>query len=651
MHVPRTALTRTRRIGVGIAAAAVVTAGLACLGPAQAAELDDFPHAVDFTPTDLVATGDELYAVGYVGVDLDGDYQFDQLDGFVEAAGSGEKVSLGSGAWPSAVSASPDGSTLHVIGSRTDPELPENGASGHRWTIDTATMTVTASAGLGPGNAFDVASDATDTYVTTSLNDSAALLRLGGTEVSLGDAISPERLGLLPDGQSSQVVVAGSDYVGQGTQATLRIVDGDVVGPKVVLGPDGGADEGVTGMDVDEANGLLYVTTFRNVEDGPQEYGLNVIGPDTDLYVPIDHPVFSVAVSPDGGTVYLPGTGVSAYDVDRLASYTEDDPAPAASLGGSGWVSLATVDPAGRLYAAMDHDVTDPDTGETLSTTTKLHALEAPPAPTGLTATTSEWDPRTLAASWTAAAGTGGATEDSVTYRVSLQDQAGGEPVTTETFLTDTEFGDLLPGHTYTLSVATTNGAFTSAPATTTWTAPTAVAAPSAVAVSGSLSVGSRLSVRTTGTWPADTTLSYEWRNNAGQLLGRSSTLTISAAQAGRRIRVAVTGEMDGAVPATVTSAYSTTVALGTLASRVPAISGTAKVGRTLSVTPGAWTTGTRFTYRWTANGRTIRGATARTYRPTRAVAGKRIRVVVTGSKTGYRTLSRTSAPTGVVKR
>ena len=59
-------------------------------------------------------------------------------------------------------------------------------------------------------------------------------------------------------------------------------------------------------------NGLVYVTTFRNVEDGPQEYGLNVIGPDTDLYVPIDYPVFSVAVSPDGGTVYLPGTGVSA---------------------------------------------------------------------------------------------------------------------------------------------------------------------------------------------------------------------------------------------------------------------------------------------------------------------------------------------------
>lgn len=651
MDVPRAHLPRTRRVGASIATAAVVTAGLACLGPAHAADLADFPRTVDFTPTDLVATADDLYAVGYVGVDLDQDYQFDQLDGYVEAAGSGERISLGSGAWPSAVSASPDGSTLQVIGTRTDQESPENGAAGHRWTIDTATMTVTDSAGLGPGNVFDVAADGTDTYVTTSLNDTATLRLLGGGEVSLGDAISPERLGLLPDGESSQVVVAGSDYVGQGTQATLRMVDGDVVGPKVVLGPDGGADEGVTGMDVDEVNGLVYVTTFRNVEDGPQEYGLNVIGPDTDLYVPIDYPVFSVAVSPDGGTVYLPGTGVSAYDADRLTSYTEDDPAPTASLGGSGWVSLATVDPGGRLYAAMDHDVTDPDTGETLSTTKKLHALEAPPAPTGLAATTSEWDAGTLTASWTAAAGTGGATEDSVTYRISLQDQAGGEPVTTETFLTEEELSGLLPGHTYTLSVATTNGAFTSAPATTSWTAPAAVAAPSAVSVSGNVAVGSRLSVRTTGAWPAGTTLTYEWRNSAGQVLGQSSTLTISAAQAGRRIRVSVTGELSGAVPATVTSAFSTTVVLGTLAGRTPVVSGTAKVGRTLSAAVGAWTAGTRFIYRWTANGRTIKGATARSYRPTRAVVGQRIRVVVTGSKAGYRTLSRTSAATGAVKR
>lgn len=651
MHVPRAHAPLARRVGVGIAAAAVITAGLTCLGPARAAELADFPQALDFTPTDLVATADDAYAVGFVGVDLDEDYQFDEIDGYVEAVGSGVKLTLGDGTWPTAVSASPDGETLHVVGTRTDEEFPQNGSSGYRWTIDTATMTVTASVSLGFGNVYDVASDASGTYVTSSLNGTAAVERIGSGQTVLGDSISPERLGLLPAGESSDVVVAGSDYVDNGTEATLRIVSGGQVGPKVVLGPDGVADDGVTGMDVDEANGLVYVTTFRNVEDGPQEYGLNVIGPDTDLYVPIDYPVSSVAVSPDGDTVYLPGTGVSAYDVDRLASYTEDDPAPAASLGGSGFVSHAVVDPNGRLYAVMDHDVIDEETGETLSTSIKVHALEAPAAPTALAAVSSEFDPNSLVATWTAPQGTGGATEDSLNYRLTLQDDAGGDPVTAETFLTDHEFPDLLPGHTYTLSVATTNGAFTSAPATTTWSAPTELATPTSIAVTGRVAVGLKLSVTTTGSWQPGTSRTYEWRNNAGQVLGRSSTLTVSPTQVGRRVRVYVTGSLDGFSPATVFSAYSAQVARGTLVSKVPVVIGTPKVGRYLTATTGTWTAGTRLTYRWTANGRTISGATARSYKPTRALIGKRIRVYVTGTKTGYTTVSRPSALTATVKR
>lgn len=653
MHVPRAHAPLSRRLGAGIAAAAVVTAGLACLGTAQAAELADFPQALDFTPTDLAASADEVYAVGYVGVDTDEDYDFDTIDGYVEAVGSGTKVHLGDGSWPTAVSVSPDGATLHVIGQLTDEEYPENGTSGRRWTVSTATMTVTDSVSTGFGNLYDVATDASGTYVASSLDDTAAVERLGSGLTPLGSSISPTRLGLLPNGESSDVVVAGADYLeAGGSEATLRIVSGGVVGPKVVLGPDGGADESVTGMDVDEENGLVYVTTFRNVEDGPQEYGLNVIGEDTDLYVPIDYPVSSVAVSPDGGTVYLPGTGVSAYDVDQLASYTEENPAPSAYLGGSGFISLSTIDPSGRIYATLDHDVLDPVTEEpTGEEVIKVHALDAPGAPTALTALTSEWDETTLSATWTAPASAGGASPDSLSYRLSLSDDAGGEAITAESFLTDHEFTNLLPGHTYTLSVTATNGAFTGAAATTSWTAPSTMATPSAVAVSGKLAVASRLSVTTTGTWPEGTALTYEWRNNAGAVLGRSATLVVSATQVTRRIRVYVTGTLAGFTPATVMSAYSAQVAPGTLVAPTPKVTGTAKVGRTLTAVPGTWTTGTRLTYRWTADGKAISGATARTYKPTRAVVGKRIRVVVTGTKTGYRTVVKTSGVSAKVAR
>ncbi len=660
MNAPRAHLSRTRRIGAGIAAAAVVTTGLACLGTAHAAELADFPQTLDFELTDLAATADEVYAVGYVGVELDPNddvYGFDQVDGYVEAVGSGTKLHLGDGTNASRVSASLDGETLTVVGTRTDEEFPENGSSGYRWTIDTATMTVASATSLGFSSPLDVATDASGTYLATSFNSEASVQRLGSAPVSLGSDVSPSDIRLLPRGEATDVVVAGNDWV-EGPdgpngprvgQATLRIVQGQSVGAKVVLGPDGGADEGVTGIDVDEVNGLVYVTTFRNMPDGPQEYGLNVIGGDVDEYYPIDYPVSSVAVSADGKTVYLPGTGVSAYDTSDLGSYSEENPAPAASIG-SGWVGNAIFDPNGRLYASTSDAQYDDETGDFLGSTTSVHAVEAPAAPTGLTVATSEWDANTLTATWTAAANNGGATE-TPDYLVSLQDEAGGDPVTEKVFTTDHEFTELEPGHTYTVSVRSTNGAFTSAPVTATYVAPQKLAAPTKVAVAGKVAVGSRVSITTTGVWPAGTARTYEWRNNSGTVLSRSSTYVVSPTQYNRRLRVSVTGTLAGFAPATVTSAYTVQVALGTLVAPTPRISGIAQVGRTLTATAGTWTSGTRLTYRWTANGSTISGATTRYYKPTRAVIGKQIRVVVTGTKTSYRTVAKTSAATTAVKR
>ncbi|KRB77820.1 hypothetical protein ASE01_06400 [Nocardioides sp. Root190] len=652
MHAPRPHAPLPRRLGAGIAAAAVLTAGLACLGTAHAAELADFPQDLTFSPTDLVATADDVYAVGYVGVDTDEDYVFDEIDGYVEAVGAGVKVHLGNGSWPSAVAASPDGATLRVIGTQVDEEYPENGTGNYVWTIDTETMTVSSRVSEGFSSLYDIATGAGGTWLSSTDDGAAKVRRIGSATVNLGYNIAPTKLALLPNGESTDVVVAGTDYLEEGNQASLRIISGEEVGEKVVLGPDGSSDDSVIDVDVDEVNGLIYATSFRNVEDGPQEYGLNVIGGETDLYIPIDYPVFSVAVSPDGETVYLPGTGVSAYDADQLASYTEEEPAPAADLGGSGFIGLATLDPSGRLYATMDHDVLDPVSEEpTGEEVTRVHALEAPSAPTGLTALTSEWDSSTLSATWSAPSSSGGASDGSLSYRLTLQDDAGGEAITAESFMTDHEFTNLLAGHTYTLSVTSTNGAFTGAPATASWTAPSTLAKPGAVAVTGKASVASRLSVATTGSWPEGTALTYEWRNNAGTVLSRSATMVVSATQVARRIRVHVTGTLAGFTPATVVSPYSAQVAQGTLVAPTPKISGTAKVGRTLTATPGSWTSGTRLTYRWTSNGTTIRGATSRTFKPTRAQVGKRIRVVVTGTKSGYRTVAKTSGVTAAVKR
>ena len=81
-----------------------------------------------------------------------------------------------------------------------------------------------------------------------------------------------------------------------------------------------------------------------------------------------------------------------------------------------------------------------------------------------------------------------------------------------------------------------------------------------------------------------------------------------------------------------------------------PHISGSAKVGSTLTAKPGTWHPGTvTLSYQWSRSGVDVDGATASTYALTNADANATITVTVTGSETGYTTDSVTSAPTKAV--
>ena len=81
-----------------------------------------------------------------------------------------------------------------------------------------------------------------------------------------------------------------------------------------------------------------------------------------------------------------------------------------------------------------------------------------------------------------------------------------------------------------------------------------------------------------------------------------------------------------------------------------PTVTGTAQIGKTLTAKPGTWTpTGVTFKYQWRADGTTISGATATTYKPVAVDVGKKITVAVTGAKSGYTSTSKTSAETAKV--
>lgn len=168
----------------------------------------------------------------------------------------------------------------------------------------------------------------------------------------------------------------------------------------------------------------------------------------------------------------------------------------------------------------------------------------------------------------------------------------------------------------------------------------------------GTAKVGVKLTA-TAGSWTSGTKLTYQWLRNGVAISGAtSSTYVAVAADAGKKISVKVTGSLAGYTTVSKTSAATAAVALGTLTAPVPTITGTAKVGSLLSLRAGTWTPSpVTLKYQWYRDGIAITGATATTYKLTTADAGRKLTVRVTGTKSGYGTVVKTSAATGSVIR
>lgn len=81
-----------------------------------------------------------------------------------------------------------------------------------------------------------------------------------------------------------------------------------------------------------------------------------------------------------------------------------------------------------------------------------------------------------------------------------------------------------------------------------------------------------------------------------------------------------------------------------------PTISGTARVGYTLTANPGTWNPTPSYSYQWLSNGSPISGATGRTYTLPRSQRGKAVSVRVTGTLSGYTTTSATSSSVTVAR-
>ncbi|CAG7599682.1 hypothetical protein ACFPZL_05340 [Leucobacter soli] len=173
----------------------------------------------------------------------------------------------------------------------------------------------------------------------------------------------------------------------------------------------------------------------------------------------------------------------------------------------------------------------------------------------------------------------------------------------------------------------------------------------SSSAAAQTVKVGTTLKAKT-GTWTAGSTLKYRWNRNGTPIGGATkSSYTLKSTDLKKKISVTVTGTKKGYWPAARASVATKAVKTGTLTTAKPKISGTKKSGKTVKVKRGSWTSGTKFSYRWYRNGKTIGGATKSSYTLKSKDAGKKIKVKVTGKKSGYATTSRTSSYTAKIAK
>jgi len=147
------------------------------------------------------------------------------------------------------------------------------------------------------------------------------------------------------------------------------------------------------------------------------------------------------------------------------------------------------------------------------------------------------------------------------------------------------------------------------------------------------------------GAWtPKATAYTYQWLRAGTAITGATKgTYKLTAADAGKAISVTVTASTQGYAPASATSQALTMPKFFSKAP-APTVTGTAKVGKTLTAKAGTWSPKpTKVTYQWLRNGKAIKGATKATYKVVAKDRGTKITVRTTATKSGYGTTERTS--------
>jgi hypothetical protein len=162
------------------------------------------------------------------------------------------------------------------------------------------------------------------------------------------------------------------------------------------------------------------------------------------------------------------------------------------------------------------------------------------------------------------------------------------------------------------------------------------VGTPSFSANAGQFVVGSVLTANP-GTWSPAPQYRYQWLRGGAPIVGATAqTYTPVAADYQTSISVRVTASLLGYL-ADPQDSSATTIGAGTFKSiPTPSITGSLKIGGTLTISAPNWTPAAAFSYKWFANGAEISGALGQSWIVDSGHAGQSITAQVFGSAPGY---------------
>jgi hypothetical protein len=164
-----------------------------------------------------------------------------------------------------------------------------------------------------------------------------------------------------------------------------------------------------------------------------------------------------------------------------------------------------------------------------------------------------------------------------------------------------------------------------------------------------------------TGRWSPRPKFAYQWLLDGQPIEGATQeTLHVKAGYAGKSVSLRITATRNG-YSTLATTSDAVDIGKGRLKSSTPKIKGRAKVGETLQIERGDWGDHRRFSYLWLVGGRTVAGrtvagrtvserSTGNSYRVRSEDRGKRITVQVSAHAPGFKTVTKTSAPTAPVR-